>query len=202
MTILIKIQFSHLLVIIHSRSKLMSQKKGNTQAKLHKGQMVQSSIVHLSVSYWGAQKGTTVPHIWQPPQITQLAAGIWPNCGIHGGVKTGGETTGEGGRQGRHGRGWVDGGLAMVGKLLSVKCLEPLDKTSFPGSASFSSFTSSFSPTLTSSFTTLTLFLLSNGEADSSCNLICSSLLEHLELVPLMVSRRDRGNPFFLVSIN
>ena len=29
---------------------------------------------------WAAQKGTTVPHIWQPPQTTQLAAGIWPNC--------------------------------------------------------------------------------------------------------------------------
>ena len=51
-------------------------------------QTVQSGIVQLSaVSYWtvgtgAAQKGITVPSIWQPPQITQLAAGIWPNCGV------------------------------------------------------------------------------------------------------------------------
>ena len=38
-----------------------------------------------------------------------------------GGVKSGGDTAGEGGRQGPCGRGWVDGGLATVGKLLSVK---------------------------------------------------------------------------------
>ena len=93
-----------------------------------------------------------------------------------GGVKSGGDTAGEGGRQGPCGRGWVDGGLATVGKLLSVKCLEPLDGASFPGplSSSFSSFTSS-----------LTFFLFSNGDADSSCSLICSSLLESLESVSL-----------------
>ena len=40
-----------------------------------------TGIVQLpTVSYWAAQKGTTVPHIWQLPQTTQLAAGIWPNC--------------------------------------------------------------------------------------------------------------------------
>ena len=48
-----------------------------------------------------------------------------------------------GGRQGPCGRGWVDGESATVGKRLSVKCLKPLDGTSFPGSlfSSFSSFT-------------------------------------------------------------
>ena len=42
-------------------------------------------------------------------------------------MKSGGDTAGEGGRQGPHGRGWVDGGSATVGKLLSVKYVEPLD---------------------------------------------------------------------------
>ena len=48
-------------------------------------------------------------------------------------MKRGGETTGEGGRQGPCGRGWVDGGLDPVEKFLSVKCVEPLDETSFLG---------------------------------------------------------------------
>ena len=104
-----------------------------------------------------------------------------------GGVKSGGDAAGEGGRQGPCGRGWVDGGLATVGKLLSVKCLEPLDGAPFPGPLSSS----------------LTFFLFSNGDADSSCNLICSSLLESLESVSLIpVSKRDRGRPFLLVSIS
>ena len=126
----------------------------------------------------------------------QLGAGIWPNCcvrckGIHGGVKSGGATGGEEARQGPHGRGWVDCGSATVGKLLSVKYVEPLDETSFPRPhpSSFTSFTLSFPRTFTSSFSfpTLALLLLSNGEADSSCNLICSSLLK-LECLELAFS--------------
>ena len=104
-------------------------------------------------------------------------------------MKSGGETAGEGGRQGPCGRGWLDGGLAPVGKFLSVKCVEPLDRTSFLGP--HSSFFSS----------TLTLFPCSFGEADSSCNLFSSFLLENLVSVSLRESSRERGNPFFSLSI-
>ena len=88
------------------------------------------------------------------------------------------------------GRGWLDGGLAPVGKFLSVKCVEPLDRTSFLGP--HSSFFSS----------TLTLFPCSFGEADSSCNLFISFLLENLVSVSLRESSRERGNPFFSLSIS
>ena len=137
-------------------------------------QIVRSGIVQLSaVSYWAvgtgaAQKGMTVPSIWQPPQITQLAAGIWPNCGdwwkgIQGGVKRGGVRSGGETAGGRHepcGRGWVDGALAPVGKLLSVKLVEPLDETSFPGqlSSTFSSFT--VCSTISSSSCLFSIFLV------------------------------------------
>ena len=148
--------------------------------------------LHIFCQLLGSEKGTTVPHIWQPPQITQLTAGIWPNWwkGIHGGVKGGGEA-GEEGRQGPCGRGWVDGGLAPVGKFFSVEFVELLDRISFLGPLS-SSFSS-----------TLTLFPCSFWEADSSCNLFSSLLLENLVSVSLRESSRDnRGNPFFSLSIS
>ena len=42
-------------------------------------------------------------------------------------MKSDGEA-GEEGRQGACGRGWVDGGLASVGKFFSVEFVEPLDR--------------------------------------------------------------------------
>ena len=105
-------------------------------------------------------------------------------------MKKGGETAGEGGRQGPCGRGWMEGGLAPVGKLLSVKLVEPLDGTSFPEqlSSTFSSFTVcstiSSSSCLFSIFT-FTRFAFSLGETDSSLDLVLLSWLRSPE----------RGNP-------
>ena len=61
---------------------------------------------HGNLGTWAAQKGTIVPHIRQPPHITQLAAGIRPSCGdwrrgIDCGLKKGGM------KRGVRGRWWV-----------------------------------------------------------------------------------------------
>ena len=82
----VNIQIYHLLLIHELRKMLMSYKK---KTHVQMNQMVQASCSYISsVNYWAAT--ISVPHIWQPPQITQLTAGIWPNWwkGIHG-VKNG-----------------------------------------------------------------------------------------------------------------
>ena len=182
--------------------------QGDTNVRLHRYQIVHqaSCMQFCTVSYWPAQKGTTVPHIWQPPQTTQLAAGIWPSCwvwrnGIQGGVKKRcGEATGEGCRQGPCGRGWVDGGSATVGKLLSVKCLEPLVGTSFPWppSSSFSSFTSLATTSCFSSLIATSSFTSKGGKASSSC----SSISEDLGSVFWLLRSLDRGRPRLTVSMS
>ena len=117
----------------------------NTKTEFHRSQKVQIGIKQQSgLSYWNTQIGMTVPHVWQAPQNTQLATGIWPHCGVwkrggNGGLKSGGETVGV-----LHscGRGWESGELAPVWEL-GVKIGKPPVETPSLGqfSPSFSSFT-------------------------------------------------------------
>ena len=56
-----------------------------------------------------------------------------------------------------------------------------------------SSFSLSTEATFTSFSSSLTLLLSSIGEADSSCSLFNSSLLEYLASASFRVSSRDKG---------
>ena len=92
-----------------SCSSLLSASRHCGQPK-KEPQFPTSGSLHISPS-WRQASGQTVEF-----DEKESMGGV-----KKGGVKSGGDTAGEGGRQGPRGRGWVDGGSATVGKLLSVK---------------------------------------------------------------------------------
>ena len=91
------------------------------------------------------------------------------------------------------------GAATSDGELLGVKIVEPPAEApvlKYPSPSFFISSMSTFTSFPLAS-TSLLLFLLSIGEADSSCILLCSFLSEYLVSDSLRMSRRDKGNPLF-----
>ena len=83
-------------------------------------------IVQLyNLNYWVTHMGMTWPQVWQAPQQTQLATGIWPNCGDWVGARKVGRKQGWvkmwGEGAGPCARVWEDVGLAPVWEFLSVR---------------------------------------------------------------------------------